>query len=77
MQSRVLKGTLVKQGHLDQVHLERAYTTRASIELYVKGADPPCKTIRKDPPYQESAIASRTAASARSCAGSTRSASVS
>jgi hypothetical protein len=39
VQSRVLKGTLVNHGHLDQVHQERAYTTRTPIELYVKGAD--------------------------------------
>jgi hypothetical protein len=39
VQSRVLKGTLLNYGHLDQVHQERAYTTRTPIELYVKGAD--------------------------------------
>ena len=37
--SRVLKGTLTNYGHLDQVHQERAYTTRTPIELYIKGGD--------------------------------------
>ena len=37
--SRVLKGTLINYGHLDQVHQERAYTTRTPIELYFKGTD--------------------------------------
>lgn len=37
--SRVLKGTLTNYGHLDQVHQERAYTTRTPIELYFKGPD--------------------------------------
>jgi hypothetical protein len=37
--SRVLKGTVVNYGHLDQVHQERAYTTRTPIEYYFKGAD--------------------------------------
>ena len=37
--SRVLKGTLANYGHLDQVHQERAYTTRTPIEIYFKGAD--------------------------------------
>ena len=37
--SRVLKGTVANYGHLDQVHQERAYTTRTPIEFYFKGAD--------------------------------------
>ena len=37
--SRVLKGTVVNYGHLDQVHQERAYTTRTPIEFYFKAAD--------------------------------------
>ena len=37
--SRVLKGTVANYGHLDQVHTERAYTTRTPIEIYFKGAD--------------------------------------
>ena len=37
--SRVLKGTLTNYGHLDQVHQERAYTTKTPIEFYFKGPD--------------------------------------
>jgi outer membrane lipoprotein-sorting protein len=37
--SRLLKGTLTNMGHLDQVHQERAYTTRTPVEFYFKGPD--------------------------------------
>ena len=37
--TRVMKGTVANYGHLDQVHQERAYTTRTPVEFYFKGAD--------------------------------------